>query len=122
MVDGHSSDQQNRPKKKVLAIAPQFLQGEKRRDHRGSRGDKPRPDLFIGRVTRFVISREGVGGMVGGDPTVSPFVRRSVRTPATHPTDRRSQWMRTTGVLDIPSARGPWWFLSSRENSQHDPG
>lgn len=56
MVDGHDSDQQNRPEQETFAVAPQFLQGEKLRDHLGSRG-KPPAELIIGWVTRFVRSR-----------------------------------------------------------------
>lgn len=33
MVDGHQSDQQDGPEQEVFPIAPQLLQGEKRRDH-----------------------------------------------------------------------------------------
>lgn len=56
MVYGHKPDQQNRPEQKISDIPPQFLNGEKRRDHLGSRA-KPPPELFIGRVSRFVIGK-----------------------------------------------------------------
>lgn len=56
MVDGHYSDQQNRPEQKIFRVAPQFLYRKKSRDHCGSRA-KAATELFIGRVTRFVLRR-----------------------------------------------------------------
>ncbi|KAK5928095.1 hypothetical protein CgunFtcFv8_013187 [Champsocephalus gunnari] len=102
MVHCHNSDQQNRPEQKIFAIAPQFLQGKKRCEHLVSHAKAP-PELFIGRVTRFVIRR-------GPTPP-------QARPPARHPTLLLR--VRTNGALDVPSARGPWCF-SSRENSHHD--
>lgn len=56
MVDGHDSDQQNRPEQKIFRVAPQFLDRKKSRDHCGSRA-KAATELLIGRVTRFVPRR-----------------------------------------------------------------
>lgn len=95
VVHGHQSRQQDRAEQEIFAISPQFLQGEKRRDHFDSRG-KLAPEF----LTRFVMRR-------GRN---APWAR----PPAAH---RCSRWMRTiTGTLDIPGARVPW-CLSSGENS-----
>lgn len=101
MVDGHDSEQQNRSEKKIFGVAPQFLYGEKCRDHLGSRAKAP-TELFIGRVTRFVLRT---------NPTERPS---AACYPPLLP-------MRTTSALDIHNTRGPWW-LSSHEKSHHAPG
>lgn len=53
VVHGHQSRQQDRAEQEIFAISPQFLQGEKRRDHFDSRG-KLAPEF----LTRFVMRRE----------------------------------------------------------------
>lgn len=82
MVDGHDSDQQDRPEQEVFAVAPQLLQGEKLRDHLGSRGKRP-AELIIGRVTRFVRRRGPTRPSAGpsAPPPLLPVGARCYRRP-----------------------------------------